>query len=408
MGATANKKLIAVLKSLLVVSGIVSWDLGLGAEIKNSMMAASKLNADAIVHLRSEITSLQRELTESKVRETSSNSQLKKIKKLLSLQAREIQLSEQRILQLNTSLDELSRRRLEVALRIEEQKKIIRKRLLELYKLAGVDHFGDRFKLLEILNADVFAQKSYFLNKVLTRDIASVHKLQGDVQEALALELKILEERNKLDYYVFELKDKSAELTANRQIHQEILKTNRVNHLEALKRIRSLRESEMELEQMLDQFQHKKSETSEPFSLASLKGQLELPVDGAIVSEFGRSFNPKTNLLTFQKGISIETAANSNVRAVHEGQVVYQGPLKNYGSIVILEHPGQYFSLYGQLAKTGLKVGDVLRKGELVGATSEAPFYFEIREKNVAVNPVQWINHQAVANFKNGGKHVVQ
>ena len=81
MGATANKKLIAVLKSLLVVSGIVSWDLGLGAEIKNSMMAASKLNADAIVHLRSEITSLQRELTESKVRETSSNSQLKKIKK---------------------------------------------------------------------------------------------------------------------------------------------------------------------------------------------------------------------------------------------------------------------------------------------------------------------------------------
>src|SRR5262249_16082020 len=156
--------------------------------------------------------------------------------------------------------------------------------------------------------------KTYFLSKSLHKDLASVERLKRDVQEALALELRILDQKNKLDYYVNELSDQATLLSAHEEVQKEILPPNRTSRLEALRRIRSMRESEHELDLMIGTL--KSASGRADTGLASLKGKLPAPPDGPVLSTFGKSFNSKTNLLTFQKGITLGARASSEVRAV--------------------------------------------------------------------------------------------
>lgn len=334
--------------------------------------------------IRGEINAIERELLRDREGQSGAQSQLKKIRKLLKLQQQEIRLSKKKIEELNTSMGDLSAQKLLLIEKIEKQKASLRLRLRELYKLSDKDAMDASW----IYNQEIESQKSYFLAKTLRRDMTSVDQLKKNVQEALALELKILEEKNKLDYYVHELSGQAALLTANEEVQREILKTNKSNRLEAMHRIQTLRESERELETMISSF---RESGAVDLSFAGLKGRLPFPADGSVLSQFGKSYNSKTNLLTFQKGITIGTHVAAGVRAVADGRVVFAGPLKNYGLIAIVEHPGQYFTLYGQMGGVSVAEGNAVKRGDVLGKTAGEPLYFEIRNKNIAVNPMAWM-----------------
>lgn len=334
--------------------------------------------------VRSEISAIERDLLQGNESQASAASQLKKIRKLLALQQKEIQLSRAKVKELAESMDALSVQKQTLLSNIEKQKAALKLKLRELDKLTQTDALDASWLTM----LDIDNQKSYYLAKTLKKELAAVENLKKDVQAALALELKILAEKNKLDYYVQELHSQMSLLGANEQIQSEILRTNRANRLEALRRMKSLKDSEREIEAMIANFRE-----TEPVeaTLAGLKGKLPPPVDGEILSGFGKSFNPKTNLLTFQKGITLGSKPSAEVKAVSGGKVVFAGPLKNYGLVVILEHPGQYYTLYGQLGSIGVELGKRAGQGDVIGRTNGEPLYFEIRDKNVAINPVQWL-----------------
>jgi len=342
-----------------------------------------------LVEVQREINSLEHDLLESKEKQTSAGTQLRKIRRLMSLQRKEIELSQKKIDDLGQSLGSLSAQKRVIIENIDRQKAGLRRKLRELDRIASQDMLDASW----LRNPDAFAQREYYLSRTLRKDLGAVEKLKSDVQAALLLELKIIEERERLDYYVQELKDQSALLSANEEVQKEILRTNRSNRLDALRRVRSLRESERELEHFLV--------TAQPApalegNLAELKGKLPLPTSGAVLSSFGRAYDAKTNLFTFQKGITIGASSGAEVRAVSGGKVVFVGPLKNYGNIVILEHPGQYYSLYGQLGRVLPSEGQAVRPGEVVGSLLEKPLYFEIRKKNVAINPLHWFPNGSI------------
>ncbi len=98
--------------------------------------------------------------------------------------------------------------------------------------------------------------------------------------------------------------------------------------------------------------------------------------------------------MTFQKGIGIQAPQNQAVRSVAPGEVVFAGPLKNYGEVVIVEHPGKYFTLYGNLANATVKRGAKVSNATSLGRTSNESLYFEVREKNVAANPLTWLSYR--------------
>src|SRR5262249_39542370 len=122
-------------------------------------------------------------------------------------------------------------------------------------------------------------------------------------------------------------------------------------------------------------------------------GKLDWPVDGAIVTNFGRE-KLSSGATIKNNGISIAAAAGTPVKAVEAGQVERLFTMSTYGLSVILNHGDGYRSLYMNLKSTSVKQGADVAKGDVIGTvggenTDEgAHLYFEIRGANgIALDP---------------------
>jgi septal ring factor EnvC (AmiA/AmiB activator) len=95
------------------------------------------------------------------------------------------------------------------------------------------------------------------------------------------------------------------------------------------------------------------------------------------------------------QGIVLETAPEAQVVAPHDGQVVFRGPFRGYGEILIIEHRGGYHTLLAGLGRTDAVVGQWLLTGEPVG-NMESPrvgkprLYIELRRGGRPINPWPW------------------
>jgi septal ring factor EnvC (AmiA/AmiB activator) len=131
---------------------------------------------------------------------------------------------------------------------------------------------------------------------------------------------------------------------------------------------------------------------------ARSKGKLFSPVSGGvIVSRFGKQQHPLFDqVFTYNNGIDIRTAAESEVRTVFDGSVVSIFPVPGNGSAVMLKH-GNYYTVYSNLNSTNVKIGDELKNGETVGVVGKDIksgnyiLHFEVWNGKNKENPEEWI-----------------
>ena len=129
--------------------------------------------------------------------------------------------------------------------------------------------------------------------------------------------------------------------------------------------------------------------------LRPFQGALDWPVQGRIAGLFGQPSN-RLGGTAVRNGIEIAADEDTPVRAVHGGSVGYAGPFTGFGTLVILDHGSNGYSLYGYLASTPLQQGQTVETGAEVGRVGLAPagpptLYFEMRIDGRSVNPVQWL-----------------
>ncbi len=131
------------------------------------------------------------------------------------------------------------------------------------------------------------------------------------------------------------------------------------------------------------------------FSL--MKGRLVMPVEGRVVSSYGKVRHPLFNTVTFNNGIVIAAPFASEVRSVYRGAVVYVGWLKGYGQVMIIDHGGGFYTLYGHLYRVLKASGEEVRKAEVLGLVGDSGaeevsgLYFEVRQGGVPRDPLGWI-----------------
>jgi len=129
----------------------------------------------------------------------------------------------------------------------------------------------------------------------------------------------------------------------------------------------------------------------------ALRGKLPRPVEGRLLSSFGKNENPQFHTFTVQKGIEIEAPLGAEIRAVYEGRVLYADWFKGYGKIVIIDHGEGYYTLSGHASALLKNVGEEVRAGEpvaLVGDTGSLRgpcLYFEIRQRGKPLDPIEWL-----------------
>ncbi len=121
-------------------------------------------------------------------------------------------------------------------------------------------------------------------------------------------------------------------------------------------------------------------------------GRLVFPAQGRVV----RQFNEKTAFGARSKGITIETLAAAQIIAPHEGRVVFSGPFRDYGQLLIIEHGGGYHTLLAGLHRIDSVTSQWLLAGEPVGVMTRPVkgnprLYIELRRNGRPINPLPWL-----------------
>ncbi len=117
-------------------------------------------------------------------------------------------------------------------------------------------------------------------------------------------------------------------------------------------------------------------------------GALLWPARGKIVQNFGDTTVSGAHI----KGMTLSTRANAQVVAPFDGNVLFSGPFKNYGHLLIIDNGDNYLTLLAGMEKSYVRVGQDLLAGEPVGMTrtKNPTLYIEIRKDGNAVNPRPW------------------
>jgi septal ring factor EnvC (AmiA/AmiB activator) len=139
---------------------------------------------------------------------------------------------------------------------------------------------------------------------------------------------------------------------------------------------------------------------SPAIAFASARGLFALPVNGSKIREFGGSDGAGG----VEKGISLATKAGAQVTTPCDGWVVYAGPFRSYGQLLILNAGGGYHVLIAGMERISVNIGQFILTGEPVatmGTTSQVAsilatnasqpvLYVEFRKDGTPIDPGPW------------------
>ena len=126
-----------------------------------------------------------------------------------------------------------------------------------------------------------------------------------------------------------------------------------------------------------------------------LKKKLKLPIKGKIIHKFGKK-RPDTGIRW--KGLFIKANEGDPVFAVAKGKVVFSDWLRGFGNIIIIDHGGNYMSLYGNNESLLKKQNAMVKGGDQIatvgnsGGNSSNGLYYELRRNSKPFNPLAWTN----------------
>lgn len=117
-----------------------------------------------------------------------------------------------------------------------------------------------------------------------------------------------------------------------------------------------------------------------------------LPVRGRIDRRFGaRLINGQKH-----KGVSVKTRRGSTVIAPRDGLIVFAGPFRGLGQLLIIEYQAKYHLLLAGMGRIDKQVGENVLAGEPVGIMDTSKnagpaLYMELRRNGQPINPLPWL-----------------
>ncbi len=280
------------------------------------------------------------------------------------------------------------------------------KRALEIYKK------GSPTSLVKLLSSSSWRQAVY-----RARYMRLISNIEKSLQDSIQLLITdIAKNKNNLNYVLEKNTDSKKEktkqqtlLSKNKKLTQNELTKIQKNRKELEKYLAEKQEGLKQLEAVRQRILNDKNKelrerrirdqqdylNSKRF--VELKGQLLWPVVGKIVTRFGIQRNTKLKTTTENPGIDIECDPNSPVRAVLNGIVTTITFIRGYGTTIIIDHGGGYYTVYThvtdlQIHEEGeVKSRDIIAysgDGDLVNGSK---LHFEIWGNQQKLNPEKWL-----------------
>ncbi|HEX9280371.1 MAG TPA: peptidoglycan DD-metalloendopeptidase family protein [Gemmatimonadales bacterium] len=287
---------------------------------------------------------------------------------------------------------------------LAEKHAVLERRLVDIYKrgplytyqvLLAAESFGDllsRYKYLFLVSRQ---------DRLLTNDMAKLKSRIARERQVLvdtrdALGRRKTERTQELDRFVTLARERESRLRATRRSLQE-----------AQQRLTAAGHEERRITDLIASLERARREAeargaapgAAAITTASL-GQLDWPVDGRLLYQFGPAAGPGNTRITWH-GIGIGAPAGTPVRAVAAGTVALVGNMGTYLTSVIVDHGGGYYTFYAYLDDAAVTKGERVLKSQVIGhvggaASDQGPhLHFELRgQGGIALDPLNWLKRR--------------
>jgi murein DD-endopeptidase MepM/ murein hydrolase activator NlpD len=119
---------------------------------------------------------------------------------------------------------------------------------------------------------------------------------------------------------------------------------------------------------------------------------------GWMSSPFGRRTDPFTGRSAWHAGVDFAGKDGSDIVAVAAGVVIWSGERSGYGDMVEVNHGSGYSTLYAHNKLNLVKVGDLVKKGEVIaemgssGRSTGPHVHYEVYKHGRPVDPASYIH----------------
>ncbi len=177
------------------------------------------------------------------------------------------------------------------------------------------------------------------------------------------------------------------------KVRQGYLKKTQEEKEEMARQLAALTNEAQDLRQLMEKVSRpdwgRKVGVQKP-ETASLKTGLRMPIAGRVV----RGFGEKDEFGIVSEGLTLAGAYGSPIVAPQSGRVVFKGPFRGYGQVIILQHPGGYHSFLSGFARIDAEMGQRIDSGEPLGILSvqgegRPEVYFEWRKGTQPIDPAK-------------------
>ncbi|MBB5187663.1 MULTISPECIES: murein hydrolase activator EnvC family protein [Zhongshania] len=373
----------ALLLALLLTAGLAG----------TAVAADGDANKQQLRELNQKIGKLKKSISSQQSERSNAAKALQRIEKDIGVTAAKLHRTKEKSQQQQRKLNELENRQRQLRSQQQSQKALIAEHVRNAYAL------GKESQMKMLLNQEdpekLSRTLTYFdyFNRARSAELRKYRDTLTELDtikpaisaeaEALALSRRELEQQQQA---LLEQKQRRAKALAG--LDSEI--SNNTSSLTSLDKQRK------DLESILQAVEREVTNIAMPANykpFKDLRGKMPWPINGKPLNRYGAS--RQGSAVTWQ-GIQLSGQEGDAVKAIHNGRVVFADWLRGAGLLIIVDHGGDYLSLYAHNQSLLRSEGDWVRGGEGIatvgnsGGQRQAGLYFEIRYKGRPTDPRSW------------------
>lgn len=345
--------------------------------------------------------------------------ELKAIEQQIRTYQQQLQQHRAQLEQKRTELEKIEKNLVQFQTSLQRKKALLMKRLRAIYKMGNLGYFTP---LLAVASSENMQQQLKYLQIISQQDQQLIADVEKDRQKFLTQKKAL--ERQKQDIVQTQktIEQEQAQIEAQKGQKDQLLKTLQTEKTQYAQMITKLETSREELERLIENLEERRpkpsikvatpatqgkdvtlpensAEVIEAYGkyFRSNKGKLLWPVQGKIITTFGNIKIPGTKTYTHYKGVDIQATKGTPFYAVFKGKVKYADWFKGYGNLIILDHGGNYYTLYAHADQILVNAGDQVDTRQVLGKVGDtdsvkgAHLYFEVRANGKPEDPQRWL-----------------
>ncbi len=350
---------------------------------------SSQKTSEQLTSVQQSIKARQKEIAQAAKKRAALEAQLKQDELAIAKAARAVNQTKEHLKNTRKKITQLRREQADLLVKKMQQQKLLAQQLRAAYSTGNHDYL----KLILNQEKPASVQRTltyyHYFNQARIKEIENFQQTVTRLaqveqeQQQQAAQLSQLQQQQVKQQKALKSSSKARKSTLNKLSKQLLTKQQQLAKLKA---------AEENLVIELDRLQQLAQAELNLAGLSKLKHKLSWPIKGKILRSFG---SRKQGYLKW-KGVLITAPVGREVKAIHNGKVLFADWLNGYGLVTVIDHGEGYMSLYGHNQALLKDVGDRVETGEPIalvgqsGGQQSSGLYFEIRHRGKPVNPKTW------------------